>query len=341
MKGKFKMRKYQSEFGLHAFLANHMILSSNQLYDPYMKKLDFSFHMYSILSVPKLFFRTDGILQTKQDITLKLFASNNMLEPQYEFKMTFESIKDHSKLDISSKPPYTNIIVKIDDEQYRSDAVSEAFSQITDYSSLEIMMECASQIQSDLVCEVLYIGQAYGKDGSRNAVDRLLSHKTFQKILLDCQNSYSDRDLLIMLMDYNHCLLSSFDGISDEFEVSDNEDNEHIQSVTSDILDKKLIINIVEAAMIHYFRPKYNVSFSDSFPRAKHSSYRHCYDKDYNAISIENDWDIDGFPHIVLHTKTASIQHKFDFIRYTLNNSRNRKSMFDIFSADRKVNQSG
>lgn len=32
--------------------------------------------------------------------------------------------------------------------------------------------------------EVKHIGQAYGKDGSRNAIDRLLKHETLQKIAL-------------------------------------------------------------------------------------------------------------------------------------------------------------
>ena len=31
---------------------------------------------------------------------------------------------------------------------------------------------------------VKYIGQAYGKEGSRNAIDRLLKHETLQKISL-------------------------------------------------------------------------------------------------------------------------------------------------------------
>lgn len=46
---------------------------------------------------------------------------------------------------------------------------------------------------------MLYVGQAYGKDGSRNALDRLLKHETLQKISV--KGIPADRRLTLLMLE--------------------------------------------------------------------------------------------------------------------------------------------
>lgn len=123
----------------------------------------------------------------------------------------------------------------------------------------------------------------------------------------------------------------SFDGISKVFTKSEDESLEHLKNVCSDLPQENQVINIVEAAMINYFKPEYNINFVENFPDENHRGYRQYFDLDYNSLTVEVDLDFDNTPSIQLYTDTNRIANSFDFIRYSLFNDNNRKSMYDIF----------
>lgn len=83
--------------------------------------------------------------------------------------------------------------------------------------------------------------------------------------------------------------------------------------------------------MINYFKPEYNINFVENFPDENHKGYRQYFDLDYNSLTVEVDLDFDNTPSIQLYTDTNRIANSFDFIRYSLFNDNNRKSMYDIF----------
>ncbi len=56
--------------------------------------------------------------------------------------------------------------------------------------------------QKNLECEILYIGQVYGKMGERDALKRLKSHDTLQKVLADTLYGDINYEVVITLWEF-------------------------------------------------------------------------------------------------------------------------------------------
>lgn len=142
--------------------------------------------------------------------------------------------------------------------------------------------------------EVLYIGQAYGKNGKRTALDRLMSHETLQKIYTHALTENPESDIWILLTNFS--VMSSLFCIGHGEIIQDLKGEKRDEDLINHFLDNKglklserQIINLTEAALIKYFEPKYNVDFKNYFPYSKHKSYSEYYDLDVRAINIELD----------------------------------------------------
>lgn len=179
--------------------------------------------------------------------------------------------------------------------------------------------------------EVLYIGQSYGKEGERTAFNRLASHSTLQKILTNYQSQHPDKHVYIALLEFTPNLSMSFDGLSKKYTKSEAESDKHMTDVICNLPKGEQIINITEAALIHYFKPEYNVNFVENFPDEHHKGYKQYFDLDYNSLVVELDMEFDNAPIIQFYTKANRVNSSFDFIRYKLYNEDNRLSMYEIF----------
>ena len=175
--------------------------------------------------------------------------------------------------------------------------------------------------------EILYVGQSYGKNGDRNAVNRLLEHSTLQQILAEINVNEPDKDVVVSLWDFVPKLLPVMDGISKNYQTSNDVDNSHIMNVLNNDFDYKQMINITEAALINFFKPKYNEKFANNFPDYKHSSYTEYYNLDFNSLIVEL-WQDDLNSRLFTDTNEYRV---YDFIQYRLHPENERKSMFDIF----------
>jgi len=142
--------------------------------------------------------------------------------------------------------------------------------------------------------EILYIGQAYGSDGNRTALDRLASHETVQKIYMHSLTQHPDSDIWIMLTNFSQQSMLFMAGadlikVSEEDSKIENEKLEHMLQNDGLSISEKQKINFTEAALIKYFEPEYNIRFKDIFPSSKHISYSECYGLDIKALTIELD----------------------------------------------------
>ncbi|MFC8689698.1 hypothetical protein, partial [Brevibacillus porteri] len=190
---------------------------------------------------------------------------------------------------------------------------------------LDILWLYSTFSTKQLECEVLYIGQAYGKKGDRDALKRLESHETLQKVLVDTLHEDINHEIAITLWDFTPRLLTSIDG-RNGFLVTDKEDKQHFEKVLSApplILDNQ-IINVTEGALINYFKPKYNDKLKNNFPDIEHKGYKFYYDYDYNAITVELDSSCVNTNIYTDHTSYS----QFSPIKYLLNSEEKRKSMF-------------
>src|SRR5699024_2459823 len=179
-----------------------------------------------------------------------------------------------------------------------------------------------------LKSKILYVGQSYGKAGERDAIQRLSSHSTLQRILADTMNRSIEKEIAITLWEFTPRLISSFDGISKKHLTSEKEDSDHIEKVLSapPLWIDNQIINITEAALINYFKPEYNKVFKNNFPDITHKGYKFYYDYDYNAITVELD---PSCINIKIFSETTDYS-QFSPIKYQLHSEEKRISMFNI-----------
>jgi len=126
--------------------------------------------------------------------------------------------------------------------------------------------------------KVLYIGQAYGKRGEKSAIDRLSSHETLQKILINSQRDYPEYEIKIMLLEMAYRLGFGIAHPKTPVQVTSTTDDQHIESVVTNLPIEQQVINITEAAIINYFKPFYNSTFIENFPSDKHKSYHQYYE---------------------------------------------------------------
>lgn len=184
----------------------------------------------------------------------------------------------------------------------------------------------------DLDYEILYIGQAYGKDGKRTALDRLSSHETVQKIYAHSSSQHPDSDIWIMLANFSQQSMLMMAGadlikVSEEDSKIETEKMEHIFNNDGILISEKQKINFTEAALIQYFEPQYNKDFKGSFPSAKHKSYSECYSLDVKALNIE--LDTSEMVRNIYTKKSGRKEHHMKMFEF--NSDEDRISMLEAF----------
>jgi hypothetical protein len=296
-------RKYMSEFALHTFSSKVTICYPKQLET--VDVSDAAYHIYMINKIKRLSFVENSIkvLDTHVEVQIKhgVTLTNNIetiMIPLHDKIVGYEFEGD--KLLVMS-------------DGYGGGLKADILWLYTEFSS------------KHLECEVLYVGQSYGKKGERDALKRLKSHETLQKVLADTLHEDINYEIVITLWEFTPRLLTSMDGRKD-FLVTEKEDKQHFEKVLSApplILDNQ-IINVTEGALINYFKPKYNEKLKNNFPDIGHKGYKFYYDYDYNAITVELDTSCVNINIYSEHTSYS----QFSPIEYLLNSEEKRKSMF-------------
>jgi hypothetical protein len=308
-------RKYMSEFGLHTYTSYLTICYPNDLNSIDIGKHDY--HIYMITLIPKLTFDKQSLQIFEDHISLKVRVKT-------ETEDSLETLEFAIAPDINHK--YLTYEI---DKPSKLLTISKGKDEILKIRVLPLYLKLSKR---NLETEIIYIGQSFGKDGERTAPERLKSHSTLQRIQADLLYEAPERDLAIVLLEFTPRLLTSFDGISGDYEKNEEEDIAHLREVMSNppLILNNQIINITEAALINYFKPEYNEKFKNNFPDVEHKGYRQYYDLDYNAICVELDPDAIG---LSLFSKVQRYR-PFNSIKYTLHTENIRKSMFDIFSKE-------
>lgn len=152
------------------------------------------------------------------------------------------------------------------------------------FPSKEAMINKLHQDFGVINFDVRYIGQAYGKDGSRNAIDRLLKHETLQKISLKGIPKGFRLSLLLLDIEPNRQLFTVFNP-----RAENKDDGTRIKAGLDKLFNtsEKERTTLYEASLIRYFSPKYNTEFKNSFPSTNLKVLQDCYKKDFSAIVAE------------------------------------------------------
>jgi hypothetical protein len=143
------------------------------------------------------------------------------------------------------------------------------------------MMRLKAQIEF----KVLYIGQAFGESGSRNALDRLRKHETLQKIALKgIPDGYVLTLLMLEILPANRMIMM-FNPFAKDTTQGDQRISRALDKLASTSEAEKT--TLYEAALIRYFAPPYNKEFKNSFPSTNMKVLAECYSKDIVGVTAE------------------------------------------------------
>jgi len=172
--------------------------------------------------------------------------------------------------------------------------------------------------------DIKYIGQAYGKDGSRNAIDRLLKHETLQKISLKGVPDGYRLTLLLLAIQPNNQLFT----VMNPFAQNNEEGSQRITSGLDKLFNttEQERIALYEASLIRYFYPEFNKEFKDSFPSTNLKILQDCYEKDFAAVIAEI--CIDDLP-FKLFSESVAASH-YHIAKHNLHKSEDRKIFFGM-----------
>lgn len=169
--------------------------------------------------------------------------------------------------------------------------------------------------------DVRYIGQAYGKDGSRNALDRLIKHETLQKIALTSVPEDKVLSLLLLEIEPSTQLVTVMNP-----HAKNIDDGSRIRAGLDKLFNTTEAerISLYEASLIRYFYPQFNKEFKDSFPSTRLKVLQDCYDKDFSLIVAEI--NIDELPFQLCSEKIPA--QYYHLAKHDLHQEEERKAFF-------------
>jgi hypothetical protein len=272
----FSMYLNQYQFILGADLEDYS--KSNGLFNK-----DNPCNIYFILRRPKITINPESFTSNKQKANFDFIIHQK--DGYGVINLGIELKNASSKLELKTEYPYNFFTIRDSDKALL----------VARPSSMIDRVEVQNNIETDLLdYEILYIGQAYGRDGKRTALNRLASHETVQKIYTHSLTNNPDSDIWILLTNFSQVsLLFSLEAdlinFTKENEKKDIKKGEEFINNKGLNFTEKQRINFTEAALIKYFEPAYNKEFKDTFPNKSHKSYSECYTLDVRAITIELD----------------------------------------------------
>lgn len=310
-------RKYLSEFGLNINANGFVVLTQDQLgdFEAVARSTmgeDFSPHIYLICRKPRIYldpksFQVDG------DV-IRFTLYKQVQYDRFALPIALRNELGTDNLTLRSNYPYTEFwIDSADGKELLHATVTAWLADVGAYPD-------------ELNLEVLYVGQSYGKDGNRNAIKRLQSHDTLQGIYAEAMRLSPDQEVWLVLATFERYLLGSFDGISKNYQASEEEDSAHVHDVIHNQITEQQEVNFTEAALIRYFRPEYNIIFKDSFPSPGHSTYDQCYNVDLNLLCVELQTE-----SISTKLWSQAVEPKWvHFAKFNLHNEAERRAMFEL-----------
>ncbi|MEC1369386.1 hypothetical protein P9D17_02355 [Bacillus velezensis] len=251
------------------------------------------FQIYMIIRIPKISIDSNS---------LKVFRSH--IELVLKFKTDFGTFNETIKCQFCDRD-HTMFNYEID-KLGKSLKIKDGTEEFT-FRALFLQGEFSKPIPA----EVLYIGRAYGKNGNRTAFDRLKSHESLQRILADHTYEEVIGDIAIALFEINAKLIGEFIDMTNP-----SEDLFNLESVLllKNPIAMNQVINITEAALINFFKPKYNDILKNNFPDKTHTSYNESFKLRYTSVTVEVDQETLNIRLFTKHNK----YNPYDLITYVL-----------------------
>jgi hypothetical protein len=268
--------------------------------------IDEKYHIYAILLSHKYYLNTDNIKIKKDCIYLPVFSPKKQDSFTVPFKV-YDGL-DHTKVRIDSQFPYEKFSILIEDDNWKQNNPDKEYYREINLTKLSDKVLFQSYL--DFNYEILYIGQSFGQAGEKTATDRLKSHSTLQKILADCLCDYSGDNIHVLLLNF----------IQDQIGVKTCCNGYDCIASLKPNFNEQQIVNITEAALIHYFKPKYNKDFITNFPSTKHTSYNQIIDFGCTELVLDLSYlfNAEHFPSMSLFSAKNVITKEKNYVHYRL-----------------------
>jgi hypothetical protein len=200
--------------------------------------------------------------------------------------------------------------------------------------ALEYLLSARVQAIPELAeLNVLYVGQAYGKAGERNAIKRLRRHETLQKILAHHAEQRPWMEVALLVVEFDEPeFMYTIEGDATP-SVDGDEDTAHMVDIFDNQPPEKVVIDIVEASIIRYFRPPYNEKFATAYPKRQHRHLAEMYLRDYAAIIVVLSTEDTG-----IATGSATVRASLNHLaRFDLHGDTERQSFFVLHSKGKRI----
>lgn len=307
MSDMFENKKFGVEHALNLYALSFVCMPAFAIYDTEMlssmREQIQTCHIYLIGLVPKI-----ELLGAKQH-GAELITSFIILDENYKLRWP---MPEKTFLAGQGKTGWYVI-----DEQGRKS-----------FPSADMIMSRLSREQNAVDFKILYIGQAFGEDGSRNALDRLKKHETLQKIAVQGVSPGYDLTLLLLEIEPGNRMITLFNPWAKDKEQGDER--------ISKGLDKLFDTNdaerttLYEASLIRYFQPRFNKEFKNNFPSTNMKLLADCYKKDLSAVVAEICFDEMPFR---LFSDTVKAQ-EYHIAHHNLHSNADREMFFSNSSKD-------
>ncbi|MEQ9377554.1 MAG: hypothetical protein RIG68_20370 [Imperialibacter sp.] len=277
--------KYDSEYSIGMYLSKYQFLQQTEL--ELFAKNQNTFtdatpcHIYFILKRSKLSLDSTYFKEEPNYVEVKYFIHEQ--EKKHERLLRIPKPTELKNLELGTEYPFDFFKVTDNGENNANFKLS---------AILDILHPKQYQAEPLLDYEVLYVGQAFGTDGKRTAIDRIGSHSTLQKIYSEAMQRNPDSEIWLMLSHFEEQRFGAMNGniiMPVENEKEQMERFAKFMNPSSSNFSEDQKINFTEAALIQAFLPKYNKEFKGTFPSPNHTSYKECYDLDVNGIVVELD----------------------------------------------------
>lgn len=334
-----KTFKYASEFAVLMYLDTYQILQQTEL--EIYGKTQTAFtennpcNIYFILKRPKVTLDPKYCIKDKNSFELRYFIHEQDKKHERKFRTKINT----DEYDFYTEYPYNYFGL-----------INKNNPDLNRYYKLAVIVDTihgkSDTVEPLLDLEVLYIGQAFGEDGKRTAIDRLPSHSTLQMIYSEAMQRNPDSEIWILLASFKQKNISTMNGFISMPEENEKDDFARWMNFNNgeNPFTEKQKINFTEAALIRTFLPQYNKEFKDTFPNPAHSSYSECYSLDINAIVVELDmtetrrWLYSDLKPREINEKGLSIPY-YQYGRFYFVNDEDRYKIFNHEYLGKKDNE--
>jgi hypothetical protein len=193
---------------------------------------------------------------------------------------------------------------------------------VRSFPSISSAVQRLSDEQDAVGFDVLYIGQAFGANGSRNALDRLKKHETLQKIALKgVPEGYMLTILMLAIEPASQLVTMINPWAKDQSKSSKRMKNGMLFGT-----NEAERTTLYEASLIRYFQPPFNKEFTNSFPSTNMKVLAECYDKDFSALVAEI--CIDELPFRLFSAAAPRTGTGYHYAKHDLHSDASRRVFF-------------